>query len=174
MRTTIKLILISFYNIFLKNFPSKNSPHALGSKLRILFLRFFLRHTGKLVNIQPGVDMRPFENISIGDNSGIGRDSIISAFDRVEIGNNVMIGPQFILYTTNHKIEPHLPIIEQGMRKAPVQIGDDVWIGARVIVLPGVVIGDGSVVAAGAVVTKNVKPYSIVAGVPAKKIKDRV
>jgi maltose O-acetyltransferase len=65
-------------------------------------------------------------------------------------------------------------MIDQGFKdKEPVIIEDDVWIGARVIILPGVKIGKGSIVGAGAVVTKDVEPYSIVAGVPAKLIRKR-
>ena len=117
--------------------------------------------------------MYPLWNISIGDNSGVGRNSYLSAEDNIAIGNNVMIGPQLIIYTANHETKLGVPMIMQGMRKSPVKIGDDVWIASRVTILPGVVIGDGAVVASGAVVTKNVAPYTIVGGVPAIKIKNR-
>ena len=173
IKRILNFIYFSFYNLFLKNFPSSNSPRSLGCKLRIFFLRPLLRYVGKNVNIQPGVYIYPLWNISIGDNSGIGRDSYISAEDRVEIGENVMIGPQLFVYTTNHETKLGIPMIRQAMKKAPVKIGSDVWIGTRVIILPGVNIGDGAVIAAGAVVTKDVAPYTIVGGVPANKIKDR-
>jgi maltose O-acetyltransferase len=125
------------------------------------------------VNIQPGVYLYPLWNISIGDNSGFGRDSYISAEDRVEIGKDVMIGPQLYIYTSNHETKLGIPMIRQSVKTSPVTIGNDVWIGARVTILPGVNIGDGAVIAAGAVVTKHVAPYTIVGGVPARKIKDR-
>ena len=117
--------------------------------------------------------MYPLYNISIGDNSGIGKDSFIVAPDAVEIGENVIIGPQLIVYTANHGTERSTPMIHQPMVNSPVKIGNDVWIGARVTILPGVTIADGAVVGAGAVVTKNVEPYTIVGGIPAKKIRER-
>lgn len=117
--------------------------------------------------------MYPLYNISIGDNSGIGRDSIIIAPDTVEIGENVLIGPRLIIYTANHGTDRSIPMIRQSMVKSPVKIGNDVWIGGRVTILPGVVIGDGAVIAAGAVVATRVEPYTIVGGVPAKKIRER-
>ncbi len=173
MKGLIKLIYFGFYNAFLKNFPSSNSARTLGCRLRLLFLRPFFAHAGKLVNIQTGVTMDPVRNISIGDNSGIGRDSILIAPAPIEIGRDVMIGPQLIIYTANHETKRMLPMNKQAMVCKPVKIGDDVWIGARVTILPGVVIGDGSVIAAGSVVTKSLEPYTIAGGVPAKKIKER-
>jgi maltose O-acetyltransferase len=173
IKRLIKLIYFSFYNLFVKNFPSQNSPHAMGSKLRIFFLRPFLKYVGKNVNVQPGVNMHPLWNISIGNNSGIGRGSYLSAEATIEIGNDVLIGSELMILTTNHELKKDIPIIRQGMTRAPVKIGDDVWIGARVIILPGVEIGNGAVVGAGSVITKKVDPYTIVAGIPARKIRDR-
>ena len=90
------------------------------------------------------------------------------------IGDNVMMGPDVVILTHTHNIDtPTLPMIEQGMRTDPVTIGNDVWIGMRSIIMPGVNIGDGSVIGAGAVVTKDVPAYAIVGGVPAKVIKYR-
>ena len=173
LRKIIKTICLGFYTLFLKHFPSSNSPHAFGCKLRLAFLRPFLKSVGKNVNIQPGVTMLPLYNIAIGNNSGIGRDSLIFAPEPVVFGDNVMTGPQLIIYAANHETRRALPMIQQGMNNAPVTIGNDVWIGVRVTILPGVTIGDGAVIGAGAVVTKDVEPYSIVGGVPARKIGER-
>lgn len=173
MKQFIKYVYFGFYNAFLKNFPSSNSASALGCKLRLLFLRPLFAHAGKMVNIQAGVMMGPLRNISIGDNSGIGRDSILIASAPIEIGRDVMIGPQLIVYTANHETKRAVPMIKQPMVYNPVKIGNDVWIGARVTILPGVEIGEGSVIAAGSVVTKSIEPYTIAGGVPAKKIKER-
>ena len=173
MRSFIKKIFILFYDVFLKNIPSRNSAYSLGSKIRVCFLRRFLKHVGSCVNIQPGVHILCLENLSIGNNSGIGRDAMIMSADKVEIGDNVMIGPQLIVHTVNHLTERGILMINQKTKMAPVKIGNDVWIGSRVTILAGADIGDGSVVAAGSVVTKKVEPYTIVGGVPAKKIKDR-
>ena len=85
------------------------------------------------------------------------------------------MGTDVTIITRNHRFDrTDIPMMEQGFEEErPVYIGNDVWIGDRVLILPGVHIGDGSIIAAGAVVTKDVPPYSIVAGVPARKIRDR-
>jgi maltose O-acetyltransferase len=124
------------------------------------------------VNIEKGA-LFP-SRMSIGDRSSIGIDSRINGM--VQIGCDVMMGPQVLIYTRNHCIDcTEVPMINQGVtEESPVVIEDDVWIGARVIILPGVRIGKGSIIAAGAVVSKDVPPYSIVGGVPAKVIKYRM
>jgi maltose O-acetyltransferase len=160
--------------LFIKNFPSKNTPMSFGCRLRLFCLRPLLQYAGHSVNIQPGVEMKPLWNISIGNNSGIGRNSYLSAEDKIQIGENVMIGPQLIVYTANHGTKRDIPMIKQGMIKKPVRIGNDVWIAARVTILPGVSIGDGAVIGAGAVVANDIEPYSINGGVPARKIRERV
>ena len=88
---------------------------------------------------------------------------------------NVMMGPNVSIYTSNHKFDrTDIPMIKQGNSETkPVIIENDVWIGANVIILPGVTIHEGSIIAAGAVVTKDVECYTIVAGNPAKVIKKR-
>jgi len=109
----------------------------------------------------------------IGNNSGIGGNTTIGK--NTFIGNDVMIGQDVIIITRNHEFKDiSIPMSRQGFKDyEPVIIEDDVWIGARVIVLPGVRIGKGAIVGAGAVVTEDVEPYSIVAGVPAKVIGSR-
>ena len=168
-------IILFAYDLILRNFPQRVplAADSLGCRLRIIVLRHFLRRAGNPVNIQPGVTIAGYHNVSIGDYSSIGRDSLISAVDTIEIGTDVMIGPEIMIFTANHGIAASARVIVQPMKTAPVKIGNDVWIGARVIILPGVTIGDGAVVAAGAVVTKDVEPYCIVGGVPAKKIGKR-
>jgi len=96
----IKTVYLLSYNLLLKNMPSANNAAAIGCRLRLFFLRPFLKSVGTLVNIQPGVYMHPLWNISIGNNSGIGRNSYIDAEDTVTIGNDVMIAPQLIIYTS--------------------------------------------------------------------------
>ena len=85
------------------------------------------------------------------------------------------MGTDVTIITRNHRFDrTDIPMMEQGFEEErPVYIGNDVWIGDRALILPGVHIGDGSIIAAGAVVTKDVPPYSIAAGVPARKIRDR-
>ena len=106
--------------------------------------------------------------MSIGDNSGIGINCEING--PVTIGRDVMMAPKVVIYTSGHKYDRlDIPMVGQGStEKQPVTIGDDVWIGIRAIITPGVHIGNGCIIGAGAVVTKDAPPYSIVVGVPAK------
>ncbi|MBT2724003.1 acyltransferase [Bacillus sp. ISL-46] len=93
----------------------------------------------------------------------------------ISIGNNVMLGPNVSMSSENHiYINTEKPIKEQGVERKGIFIEDDCWIGTGAIILDGVRIGRGSVVAAGSVVTKDIPPYSIVAGIPAKIIKSRI
>lgn len=140
-------------------------------KIRYFFLKRIAKNVGKNVNIEQHVVFG--EEFEIGDNSKVGFRSDI--YGPVKIGKDVMIGPEVAIYTHNHKHdEIDIPMIKQGYTEnKPVYIEDNVWIGRRVLIMPGVCIGTGSIVAAGAVVTKNVEPYSIVGGNPAKIIKYR-
>lgn len=140
--------------------------------VRAFFARMALDKCGKNVNIEHGAQFG-FDT-SIGDNSGIGINAILSP--GITIGNDVMMGPYCMMFTSNHAIgDLATPMRKQGhAERKPIVIGNDIWIGARVTILPGVHVGDGSVIGAGAVVTKDVEPYSIVAGNPAKKIGSRL
>ena len=92
----------------------------------------------------------------------------------VNLGNNCLIGPNVVLAGENHVFDNKFTIIQsQGICSIGIVIKDNVWIGANATILDGVTIGKGSVIAAGAVVNKNVAPYSVVGGVPAKLLKKR-
>jgi len=109
-------------------------------------------------------------DVIIGDHTRVGLHNTI--IGPVTIGNHVNLAQGITVTALNHNFsDPEKKIDEQGISTTPVTIGDDVWIGANAVVLPGVKIGNHSVVAAGAVVTKDVPPHSLVAGVPAKIIK---
>ncbi|EKF9746179.1 acyltransferase [Vibrio cholerae] len=92
------------------------------------------------------------------------------------IGSNVLIAPNVSILSTSHEyMDKNILIKEQGSTLSnPPNIGDDVWIGRSVIIMPGVYIGKGAVIGAGSIVTKNVDDYDVVAGVPARIIKKRV
>ena len=130
-----------------------------------------LKSCGKDVNIEQGAVFSA--RVSLGDYSGIGINARIHG--TCTIGHHVMMGTDVVVLTRNHAFDrTDIPIMEQGFQEErPVTIGNDVWIGDRVIILPGVTVGDGSILAAGAVVTHDVPPYAVVAGVPAKVIKMR-
>lgn len=114
------------------------------------------------------------EGLKIGNNSSIGPYSYIGCSGFIEIGDNVIFSPRVSIYAENHNYESlDLPIKDQGVRKSFVRIHDNCWIASNSIILAGVTIGEGSVVAAGSVVTHDVPPGSVVAGVPAKVIKSR-
>jgi len=108
--------------------------------------------------------------VSLGDYGHLGVDVYLNASEGcIRIGNYFAIGPKSQIYSCSNEYQPGKLIIECH-KVADVTIEDDVWIGAGVVILPGVTISKGAVVGANAVVTKNVAPYTIVAGVPAKEI----
>lgn len=114
----------------------------------------------------------PEGKISIGKNTVIGPFSVIMGHGGTTIGNNVIIGPRVSILPVNHLYDdPMCPIRDQGVSSQGIVIENDAWIGAGVNVLDGVRVGQGSVIGAGAVVTKDIAPYSLVVGVPAKVIR---
>lgn len=110
-------------------------------------------------------------NILIGDNCYFNHNCSITSLDEIIIGNNCMFGNNVVIIDHNHIIT-NKEIFGKKFEKSKVKIGNNVWIGANSVILPGVNIGDGAVVAAGAVVTKDIDAKEIWGGVPAKKIKD--
>lgn len=141
-----------------------------GGILRRFFAKGFIS-CGNNVNIERGA--RFSSKVSLGDYSGIGVNATING--HVIIGKFVMTGPDLLIIHRNHSCSRiDIPMIFQGYTdEKTVIIEDDVWIGARVTILPGVKIGQGAVVGAGSVVTKDVEPYAIVAGNPATFIRSR-
>lgn len=168
-----KFFLILYYAVF-KHLPATNSRIPLGGfirKCRSYIASKAIAQCGKNVNIEKGAEFGNGE-ITLGNNSGIGVNCRVGK--GTHIGDNVMMGPDVVILTSNHNyIRVDIPMNEQGYSFHPVYIGDDVWIGTRVIILPGVKIGNGAIVAAGAVVTKDVPDFAIVGGCPARVIKIR-
>lgn len=152
--------------------PLSDAKINLGSKkLRSFCAGLILDHCGKNVNIEKGAMFE--SDLSIGDNSGVGVNCLLSS--GVSIGNDVMMGPECMMFTQNHCAgDCTVPMWRQGFTELKkIVIGNDVWIGARVIILPGVNVGDGAIIGAGSVVTHDVEPYCVVAGNPARVIKRR-
>jgi acetyltransferase-like isoleucine patch superfamily enzyme len=143
-------------------------------KVRASFLRKRAYSVGKNLTVYKGITVHCPEGLSIGNNVAMNNNVWINASGSVIIGNYVLIGPRVIIHSANHKYQnPFIPIQKQGHSFKKVIIKDDVWIGAGAIILPGVRIGQGSIIGAGSVVTTDVPPYTVVAGVPARKIKNR-
>ncbi len=158
------------YAVFGKWLPA-SWKSSFAKHIRGRWARRIITYAGKNINIERGSEFS--SNISMGDNSGLGENSVVSG--PCIIGNNVMMGPEVVIYTIDHAhSRTDIPMCNQGTEDPrEVVIEDDVWIGRRVIILPGVTIGKGSVIGAGAVVSKNVPPYSVAVGNPAKVVRNR-
>lgn len=135
-----------------------------------------LAGAGKNLRISEAVKLANPSNITIGDECYLGDGVQIYAWkERVTLGNHVLIAAGAKMITRKHGFaDIKAPIAGQGYTHAPIVIEDDVWIGFQAIILPGVTIGKGSIVGAGAVVTKSIEPFSIVGGIPARLIRKRV
>lgn len=114
------------------------------------------------------------QSICIGNNVFVGNNTEFNISDKIIIGNNCLIASGCRFIDHNHGYEKKYLIRNQIAPKQGINIESDVWLGCNVIILKGVSIGEGVVVAAGSVVTKSIPPYEIWGGVPAKKIKDRI
>ncbi len=145
--------------------------HALPSGITIGDNSFVMHHT--MLHVFNFRNL-PQAGIRIGKNCFIGEFNVVRGQGGVWIGNDVYTGPMVQIVAVNHVYDdPARPMRQQGITAKGIVIEDDVWIGANAVVLDGVTIGRGSVIGAGAVVAKDIPPYSIAVGAPAKPIKDR-
>lgn len=132
---------------------------------------------GKDSKIHPTVILRQGERIEIGSHCLLNHNNVLQAgkeFGKIKIGNYVHTGANVMIFAFNHSIDDiDVPSILQDYYDADVIIEDDVWIGAGSVILAGTCIGKGSVIAAGSVVNKDIPPYSIAGGIPAKVLKTR-
>lgn len=152
-----------------------------------------LKSFGKSLKINDSVKILVPENLSVGDHVEFKQGVYIEAYSDITIGSNTHFAPYCVLYgpleigkncafaahTTVASVghghsETTIPMVEQKTTSKKVIVEDDVWVGANAVILGGVSIGKGSIIGAGSVVTKNVKPYSIMGGVPAELIRKRV
>lgn len=132
-------------------------------------LRRLLGHVGEDVVVRQPFRVDGGKRVSVGDHSFVNYDCLLLANDRIDIGERVFIAPRAMVLTVTHPLDPEE---RYGTRNAtaPVSIGDDAWIGAGATVMPGVRVGKRAVVAAGAVVTRDVPDGCIVVGVPARVV----
>ncbi len=167
-------------------------PTPLGIVLRNLAWRFCFKRCGS-ARFATGISFAGMGNMAVGNDVRIGRFCVVTAQEgSLELGDRVAlspgvhlsadggsivvcfktaIGPGTVVRASNHKFDDrNVPIMDQGHIPGRIVIEDDVWIGANCVITPDVVIGHGAVVGAGAVVTKDVPPFAVVGGVPAKVI----
>ncbi|HKU16475.1 MAG TPA: acyltransferase [Steroidobacteraceae bacterium] len=173
MSPSLRYPLIVTYELLmslLMALPRYRSCNAL----KAAFLRLFGARIGKRVVFYPGVWIGPARGLELGDDVDLALGVIVTSGGGVRIGARTLVGYRSQILSTNHRVPPDGGrIFGAGHDRKPVVIGPDVWIGAQVIVLPGVTVGEGAVIAAGSVVTKSVPPYAIVAGVPAHPVRMR-
>lgn len=173
-------------------------PGRLGGIMRVRNFKRKVKKSGNNIYIEEGVRITGGENIEVGDNLRIMRHSSLCANDggvlkmgnnisinsntcigaanggEIIIGDNVLIAQNVVLRASDHaSARVDIPIIQQGHTGGRIIVGKDVWISANAMITKDVNIGDHSIVAAGAVVTKDVEPFSVVGGVPAKLINKR-
>jgi maltose O-acetyltransferase len=161
-------MLISFLQTF-----ANTVIFSLG-KFRARFYGMFFNASGNNVIIMKQFSFRSPRGISIGNDTILGFNCFLDGAGNLEIGDNCLLAQNVSIFTANHRFNrTDIPIKNQGYDKRPVVIGSDVWIGANVIILPGVKIGNGCVIGAGSVVTKNIPNLSVAAGVPARIVKKR-
>ncbi|NOQ24382.1 MAG: acyltransferase [Bacteroidales bacterium] len=167
-------ILKSFFSSFtfkyyLNSIAYKHVNYIIGRKKAEI---------GKNTKIHPTVVFRQGERIKIGSNCLLNHNNVLQAgkkIGRIIIGDYVQTGPNVMMFAFNHSIDDiDTPSILQDYYDGDIVIEDDVWIGAGSIILAGVTIKKGSVIAAGSIVNKDIDAYSIYGGVPAKKIKSRL
>ncbi|GAA0750936.1 acyltransferase [Psychroflexus lacisalsi] len=167
----MKKIIFVFYLFFLKNTPEDYRPYAIFfPRLRSLAVRLYLKKCGKKLRVKSGAEISP--NSVVGFDSELGTRCMVQS--NVNIGNNVIMGPDVKIYSRNHKFDSlELPIQKQGKNYYQTKIGNDVWLGAHVIITAGCNVGNHVIIAAGAVVTEDIPDFAIVGGVPAKILKYR-
>ncbi len=170
----MKKVYLLIYYAFAQFLPMQPFPgYKLYYKIRYFFVKRILKTCGKDVIVKNGCYFGDGSRLSVGDRSQLGQNARLNG--SITIGKDVLMGQDVVIMATSHAYDRiDIPMNQQGEKKEkPIIIGDDVWIGTRVIIMPGVKIGSHSIIAAGSVVTKSCEPYSIIGGVPAKLIKVR-
>ncbi len=170
----LRFICCSLYYGFAQWLPSSYIKGCrICGRIRSFFCRGMFSYCGKDVLIQRQAFFYSGRNIRIGNRSSIGERASLSG--SITLGDDVMMGEDVLMMTRNHEFSRmDVPMNQQGFQgEKPIFVGSNVWIGARVIVLPGVTIGDGAIIGAGAVVTKDIPAWTVAVGNPAKVIKDR-
>ncbi len=172
----MRLLWIALYYGLASWLPSTDNAMFYSGFIRkfrsFVASQCFEKH-GTNINVEHGADFGTGSGICIGDNSGLGIKCRIRG--PLKIGNDVMMGPEVVILNGGHNTDRiDMPMRLQGTPEASETIiGNDVWIGTRAIILPGVKIGNGVIIGAGAVVTKDIPDFAVAGGVPAKVLKLR-
>ena len=175
----IKILCIPYYVVEYKLFRGGIMRYLIykigllpSCHLRRIMYRGLGTQIGKNVVFHFRTEIRAPHKLSIGYGSIIGDNAILDARCGLKVGNNVNLSSNVSIYTLQHDYQnPYFNCTQR--HNMNVIIDDRAWISSNVIILPGVHIGEGAVCCAGSVVTKNIEPYSVVAGIPAKKISER-
>lgn len=168
---------------FLRLIASALDPRAWAHAVKLVNYYNYTHVTPRRsLTLGPGAAISPNaafanpERILAGRNLSLGARCHLWAGPskgRIVIGDDVLFGPEVMVTAAGYRFDDGAPVTSQAMDEADVTIGDDVWLGARAIVLPGARIGAGAIVAAGAVVRGEIPPFTIAAGVPAKPVGTR-
>ena len=146
---------------------------AVSKNIRVLLCRGIFKKCGKNVNSERGAYFAGGAEVELGDNSGLG--SYCDIPYNTKIGDYVMMGPNCKIFSANHRFDrTDIPMGLQGSgEKLITVIGSDAWIGQNVMILPSRHVSDGSILAAGCILTKDFPPYSVIGGNPGKVLKSR-
>lgn len=172
----MRTIFLILYYWLATHLPGSYSPFGgrVWNRFRIFCVRHIFKKCGKISTVDRKAYFGSGAGIEIGDYSGIGNSCRLP--NDIKIGSHVMMAPGVTVINTNHEFSrTDIPMCFQGDAvKAPVEIGDDVWLGTNAIILPGVTISRGTIVGAGSVVTKDFPEYSVIGGNPARLIRSRL
>lgn len=168
-----KIPMILYYG-FARHLPYQPLPgYKFGNKLRSYIAKKLFKRTGKDITIKHGAYFGDGKNIVMGDYSQLGINCKVE--NDLIMGDYVLMGPEVVIYSSSHEYKDiDVPIMLQGAKEInPVTIGNDVWIGLRSTIMPGVKVGNHVIIGSNSVVTKDIPDYAVVGGAPAKIIRYR-
>ena len=149
-------------------------PGVPGFVVRTLFYKMLFKRLSGMAWIQPGVTFVETNRLVVGKNFGVNTGTYINAIGGITMGDYVLIGSNVTISSGRHTIEGRMPpVFARPAVPLPIVIEDDVWIGAGAVIMPGIRLRRGTVVGANAVGTRDTEEYSVMIGVPARKIRTR-